>query len=278
VEKVSWQTSRKGAFLSALGGWKATAPCYVASGFVIRVSVVIRHSDFVIVLVARLLFLPRAYFTRSLHIMPSSIILPERLPVMPLPSALLFPHALLPLYIFEFRYRQMLKYALAHHRMFCIALIKPGCADWQSTADFFHTAGVGLIRACVERGDGTSNLILQGLERVRFRDFEQETSFPIATIDSLESDSASSVETEALAAKVLELYSSLKGDGQRQLPPKVDRYLSDLSDPEMLADLVASTFVSDPLHRQRIMEELSTNRRLRLLIQYLREENGGAAA
>jgi Lon protease-like protein len=209
--------------------------------------------------------------------MTASVILPEQLPVMPLPGGLLFPHALLPLYIFELRYRQMLKHALARHRMFCVALIKPGCTDWQSTADFFHTAGVGLIRACVERGDGTSNLILQGLERVRFRAFEQETPFPIATIDSLETDSVSSVETEALAAKVLELYSGLKGDG-RQLPPKVDRYLSDLSDPEMLADLVTSTFVNDPLHRQRILEELSTNRRLRLLIQYLREENGSAAA
>jgi CubicO group peptidase (beta-lactamase class C family) len=48
-------------------------------------------------------------------------------------------------------------------------------------------AGVGLIRACVDRGDGTSNLILQGLERVRFTGFEQETPFPIATIDPLES-------------------------------------------------------------------------------------------
>src|SRR5258708_16532396 len=162
--------------------------------------------------------------------------------------------------------------------MFGVAVIKPRWSEWRPPRDFFHTASVGLIRACVERSDGTSNLILQGLERVRFRDFEQEEPFPIAIIDSLESDSASSVETEALAAKVLELYSSLKGDGQRQLPPKVDRYLSDLSDPEMLADLVASTFVSDPLHRQRIMEELSTNRRLRLLIQYLREENGSGAA
>jgi ATP-dependent Lon protease len=210
--------------------------------------------------------------------MSPSVILPEKVPVMPLPGALLFPRALLPLYIFELRYRQMLKHALARHRMFCIALIKPGCSDWQSTTDFFHTAGVGLIRACVERGDGTSNLILQGLERVRFKNFEQEAPFPIATIDSLESESVPSVETEALAAKVLEMYSGLKRNGERQLPPKVDRYLSDLSDPEMLADLVASTFVSDPLRRQRILEELSTNQRLRLLIQYLRDENGSAAA
>jgi ATP-dependent Lon protease len=96
-------------------------------------------------------------------------------------------------------------------------------------------------------------------------------------IEPLESDSVPSIETEALATKVLELYSKLKGDGRRQLPAKVDRYLSDLSDPEMLADLVAATFVSDALRRQRILEELSVNQRLRLVIQYLREESGSVA-
>ena len=209
--------------------------------------------------------------------MDGSIILPEQVPVMPLPGALLFPHALLPLYIFEPRYRQMLKHALGHHRMFCVALLKPHCADWQSPADFFQTAGVGLIRACVARSDGTSNLILQGLERVRFADFKQEAPFPIATIERVESASDFSVETDALATKVLELYSNVKADGPRQLPPKVDRYLSDLSDPAMLADLVASTFVSDPLRRQRVLEELSVNQRLRLVIQYLLDEIGSAA-
>ena len=209
--------------------------------------------------------------------MDSSNILPEEIPVMPLPGALLFPHALLPLYIFEPRYREMLEHALNHHRMFSVALIKPERAQWNTPEDFFHIAGLGLIRACVGRGDGTSNLILQGLERVRFTAFEQTTPFPIARIDMLESESVSSVETEALAAKVLELYSKLKGDG-RQLPAKVDQYLSDLGDPEMLADLVASTFISDALRRQRVLEELSVNQRLRLVIQYLREESGSAAA
>ncbi len=209
--------------------------------------------------------------------MEASAILPQQIPVMPLPGALLFPHALLPLYIFEPRYREMLEHALGHHRMFSVALLKPQRTQWQSAEDFFHVAGVGLIRACVDRGDGTSNLILQGLERVRFTGFEQETPFPIATIEPLESEFVPSVETEALGAKVLELYAKFKGDG-RQLPAKVDQYLSDLGDPEMLADLVASTFVSDALRRQRILEELSINQRLRLLIQYLREESGTAAA
>ena len=195
---------------------------------------------------------------------------------MPLPGAVLFPHALLPLYIFEPRYRQMLDHALNHHRMFCVTLIKPSCLEWHEPEDFFHLATIGLIRACVGRGDGTSNLILQGLQRVRFASFEQKIPFPIAKIDVVESGGTQTVETEALGEKVLELYTKLKRDGRR-LPAKVDRYLSQLNDLEMLADLVASTFINDPLRRQGVLEELALNQRLRLIIQYLRDEIGSAA-
>jgi Lon protease-like protein len=202
--------------------------------------------------------------------------LPAEVPVMPLPGAVLFPYALFPLHIFEPRYRDMLEHALRHYRMFCVTLIKPSCPEWMAPEDFFHVASVGLIRACVGRSDGTANLILQGLERVRFTGFKQETPFPIATIDRIESESIASVETDALGAKVLEIYSKFKGSGKK-LSSKVDRYLSELNDPEMLADLVASTFVSDPLRRQHVLEELSVNDRLRLVIRYLREESSATA-
>ncbi|HEX4708287.1 MAG TPA: LON peptidase substrate-binding domain-containing protein, partial [Candidatus Udaeobacter sp.] len=196
--------------------------------------------------------------------------MPDQLPVMPLPGAVLFPHALLPLYIFEPRYRDMLQHALRHDRMFCVTLVKPSCPEWHAPEDFFHFATAGLIRACVERDDGTSNLILQGLQRVRFASFEQEKPFPIARINAVGSRDETTVETEALGAKVLELYANLKHDG-RQLPAKLDRYLAELRDLEMLADLMASTFVNDPLRRQRVLEEQSVNQRLRFLIRYLRD-------
>jgi Lon protease-like protein len=209
--------------------------------------------------------------------MSSSITLPKQLAVMPLPGAVLFPHALLPLYIFEPRYRKMLEHALRQHRMFCVTLIKPICPDWRAPEDFFHLATAGLIRACVECDDGTSNLVLQGLRRVRFTSFEWEKPFPIANIETVESRDEPTVETEALGAKVIELYGSLKHD-RRQLPAKLDRYLSELRDLEMLADLMASTFVNDSLRRQRLLEECSLNQRLRFLIKYLRDEIGNAAA
>src|SRR2546430_4082940 len=159
--------------------------------------------------------------------MDQSITLPDQVPVMPLPGALLFPHALLPLHIFEPRYQQMLEHALRAHRMFSVALIKPQRNQWKSTDDFFHVAGVGLIRACVGRGDDTSNLILQGLRRVRFTGFEQSAPFPIARIEPLESESSNSVETDALGAKVIELYSRLKSAG-RQLSLRSEEHTSEL--------------------------------------------------
>lgn len=203
--------------------------------------------------------------------MPETVELPNAVPVMPLTGMLLFPNALLPLHIFEPRFREMLARALDDDRMLCVALVRPERPEWRTSADFFPVSTVGLIRACVGRSDGTSDLILQGIRRVKFSEFEQESPFPIARIKPLKTRTKLTVETDALAAKVLEFYTRLKESG-RELPEKIDRYLSEMSDPEMLADLIAATFISDPARRQQLLEELDLNQRLRLLIQFLREE------
>ena len=119
---------------------------------------------------------------------PNELPLPPEAPVMALPNAILFPHTLLPLHIFEPRYREMLVYALEQHRMFCVALIRPGVAEPAGPGDLFPVAGIGLIRVCVGSEDGTSNLVLQGLARVRLMDFLQETPFRIARIGKVRSE------------------------------------------------------------------------------------------
>src|SRR5437870_8942276 len=85
--------------------------------------------------------------------------LPREAPVMTLPSATLFPQALLPLYIFEPRYRRMLTDALKSNRMFSVAMQHPG----RSRETPCSVAGLGLLRVAVDHDDGTSHFILQGL-------------------------------------------------------------------------------------------------------------------
>src|ERR1051325_9805839 len=106
--------------------------------------------------------------------------LPSEVAVMTLPNATLFPQALLPLYIFEPRYRQMLVDSLESTRMFTVAMQKPG----RSRGTPSPIAGLGLIRVSVGHNDGTSHLILQGLARVeleetvRYKPYRSEEHTP----------------------------------------------------------------------------------------------------
>ncbi len=190
---------------------------------------------------------------------------------MVLPQATLFTRALLPLYIFEARYRAMLSSALESNRMFCVAMMRPGVSEAFTEEDFFHVSGLGLIRACVESPDGTSRLVLQGLARVQLVEFVQEKPFRIAQIRELHSTRESPEDLEPLFDLVLEKTKAL----QQQVSgtdSSMDENLSKLRDPEAFTDLIAHSFISDPLKRQELLEELNVRHRLNLLLNYIDDE------
>jgi Lon protease-like protein len=188
---------------------------------------------------------------------------------MALPNAVLFPHSLLPLHIFEARYRQMLDYCLNGDRMFSVALQKPGISEASEIEDLYPVAGIGLIRACVGADDGTSNLILQGLARVRLLEWEQEEPFPIARIELIETSPGDSVEAYALSAKLKELCQHLQSVGMA-IPANLKEHLRRLDEPEIVGDVIAAAFVGEPAERQRLLQISDICQRLRALIQLLR--------
>lgn len=189
---------------------------------------------------------------------------------MVLPNALLFPNSLMPLFIFEQRYREMLNWALVHDRAFCIALMKPGVKEAKDTDDFFHTAGLGMIRACVTNKDGTSNVMLQGLSRVRFEGFTQAAPFRIAKLSRVPAETGAESETAPLAEELRKLCKRFRTKG---LSENIEAFLLKMADPDMLADAVAHSFVKDPFRRQQILEEPKLPRRLELIIHHIEMES-----
>jgi ATP-dependent Lon protease len=210
--------------------------------------------------------------------------LPSEVPVMTLPNVILFPQAMLPLHIFEARYRRMLADALASHRMFAVAMARRGRPRHAAP----HVAGLGLIRASVESADGTSNLILQGLARVELGEVVRERPYRLHRVRPLPPAGRANVAVEALATKVLELVSERLKLGfdtaaSPGLKPAVEpaaiqalrdvlKHLADLDDPEQLADLVSATLLPDARDRQVILETRELEGRLRWLIQFLLRE------
>lgn len=210
--------------------------------------------------------------------------LPAEMGVMTLPGVTLFPQSMLPLYIFEPRYRLMLRASLETHRLFCVAMRRPG-----STRETPETvAGVGLVRASVGHENGTSHLILQGLKRVtlgkviRYKPFRTYSVEPLPTTGA--AGAAVSLQLKRikeLVAQRLELGVALPppgkvkaGSSKESLVKARDilRYLDALSDPEQVADMVACSLLQEAAHRQTILETADLELRLRHLANCLGQE------
>jgi Lon protease-like protein len=190
---------------------------------------------------------------------------PEHIGLMVLPWVSLFPGGLLPLRIFEERYREMIQDALNHHRMFGIA---HSSEDDESELDRIATLGV--VRACIKNEDGTSNLILQGLARVKLSNVLMEP-YPSADITVLPDSEATSRETKMLRESI-EKHLIEDPAGQKRLPKGFADHLVSVDSSPTFADLVASTAVLDPVHRRLLLEELDVCSRMRMLLDCLLKE------
>jgi ATP-dependent Lon protease len=216
--------------------------------------------------------------------------IPREIPVMTLPNATLFPQALLPLYIFEPRYRQMLVDALHSNRMFSVAMQRPGTTREAPSP----VAGLGLIRVSVGHRDGTSHLILQGIARVELEETVRYKPYRIQRIRPLQTPPCDNVKVDALVAKVRELLeerinlglpfpfpvmSPEKAEGTQPPPsfsPKeILTYLDSITDPEQAADLVSCAVLPGAAERQSILETVDVEARLRRLIHFLLAEIRG---
>ena len=200
----------------------------------------------------------------------SIVKVPAEVPVMVLPNAILFPQALLPLYIFEDRYRQMLSDCLAGDRMFSVALLQEDSVKKRGSKPC-AVAGLGIIRVAIGKDDGTSNIILQGLARVKICGFVKQKPYPVVQIEPLQTLHAETVDADPLAAKVSELLRA-RATLDMALPEHVAKYLTTMKDTDNLADLVSFTLLSDSYEKQEILETLDLRRRLQRLIDLLEKE------
>jgi Lon protease-like protein len=196
--------------------------------------------------------------------------LPSVIPVMLLQQCNVFPHGLLPLYIFEPRYRAMLKHALQNDRMLCIGTLTPSedeeAAESDDRIHEFSTAAV--IRACVGNADGTSHLVLQGMQRVRFVSWEQYEPFRIARVEPVEDrttdPAATGRKAQRMLAQVLGLIRQDSDAGR-----KLAGQLENLADPAHLADFVAGNLIAGAEARQPLLGMTDVGDRLDFLMDLL---------
>jgi len=198
--------------------------------------------------------------------------IPREVPVMTLSGTVLFPQAILPLHIFEPRYREMLAEVLSGNRIFAIAALDERKPEERDREPPRPIAGIGIVRACKKNSDGTSNLILQGLARVAFESITAESPFRRARIRQCfsrkEGDSAT---IDAIRSDILELVRTQIRLGA-EVPSEVVQFLAGIEDSEAALDLAIASLCGASDLRQQLLETFDLLERHRLFTDYLKEE------
>jgi len=192
--------------------------------------------------------------------------LPPAIPIFPLPTVVLFPNVLLPLHIFEPRYRQMLADVLAGDRVIGMVLLQSG---WEHSVedrpDVFPIGCAGVITHVEPMPDGRSNIVLRGLSKFRIQSENGSKPYRVATIDPIV-ESVSAGDRERLFAirnrlEEVVLAAVPKRRRERQFPP-------DIPD-EDLVNALSQYLELEPLERQALLESDGVVARAKRLLELL---------
>ena len=185
----------------------------------------------------------------------------EHLPIFPLPLVLM-PHELLPLHIFEPRYRQMLKDIELRRNLFGVSFFEPQ-SEFEEKPKPGSIGCVAEVRDTQTLPDERSNIVTFGLIRYRLLDYvEIGTPYFSAEVQFFEDDPESKDVLEPIANEVFGFFervakAAFKLSGNRGRFPEVPR-----ADPEQLSFLVAAAFNLDNDVKTQFIEMTSTSERL----------------
>lgn len=188
----------------------------------------------------------------------------SEIPIFPLPLVLM-PREILPLHIFEPRYRKMLSDIGSRRNLFGICRFEPD----STLSDRPEPGSVGClaeVRRAERLPDGRSNILTLGVCRFRIREYVRpDEAYLAATVDFFSDRAEDPAELDPLADEVLGLFARLAraaeaASGEIGGVPELPR-----SDPESMSFYVANSFALDASVKQELIETESTVQRLRRL-------------
>ena len=199
--------------------------------------------------------------------------LPPTLPLFPLPNVVLFPNVFLPLHIFEPRYRDMVRDALAVDRLIGMVLMRPGWEGaYEGRPAIYEVGCAGLVTFSEQYPDGRYNIVLRGLEKFRVLDEDHDRSYRVARVEAL-MEEPGDAEKATVRAERARLETLLVGDpGGRGIDPMVPPSMAD----EDLINALAQYLDLEPVERQALLEREGLLARCRSLIDLLEMKVIGA--
>ncbi len=178
------------------------------------------------------------------------------MPIFPLPNVVLFPKTLLPLHIFEERYRAMTREALAGDGRIVLVLLQDGWElNYHGDPKVHEIACLGEIETYEELDEGKYNIVLAGIQRVRLVREIQHSPYRLAEVKLVKDVVYDDLSTEIIQRRnhlggLFMRFTELISSG-RYRPDE----LVPMENFEALVNIVAAT-LNFPAHEKQMLLEM----------------------
>ncbi len=196
---------------------------------------------------------------------------PAVVPLFPLPNLVLFPRAVLPLHVFEERYKAMTADVLAGDKRIAMALLRPGWhGDYLGRPPLEAAVCVGTIVAQERLADGRYNFMLRGDGRGRIvREVEGGHPYRSAEVEFPDEPTVLEIDLEGDRRRLRSLFAPGTRLAGSPGGGKFAELLASLAPTTAVADLIAFHVLDDVAAKQQLLADTDPRRRVRRLITLL---------
>ena len=195
----------------------------------------------------------------------------DDLPVLPLRGLVVYPMMWLPLTIGQGRSIQLVEDTLPQSRIIALATSRDESVEEPSPEQIYEIGTAAQVHRVLKAPDGTIRLAVQGLERIRLKEYIQEKPYLRARVEVLPETLEEGLELDGTARAVQDLFRRLvELDGQ--MPDELAVMAANVENARQLAYLVASSMRLEMNDAQQLIEIDSVQEKLLRLTQLLHNE------
>jgi ATP-dependent Lon protease len=199
------------------------------------------------------------------------VLITETLPIMPLRNTVVFPHQVVPLAVGREKSLKLLKYINDENKVIGLISQKDGNIEDPRAEDLYHWGTAAMILKKFKMPDGSEQLIVQGMYRIKLIEFIQVDPHFEANIIPVQELYSKSVEIDALVNNLKMLFQKIV-DLSPYLTNEHRVMVLNTDDPSKLADIITSQINFSIEEKQQILEIAEVSKRLEKVHYLLNKE------
>ncbi len=218
-----------------------------------------------------MIYLPRGGVDKDEKGKDDKVIVPNELPILPLRGTVLYPDLILPIMVGRKKSVKLIDDAMDSDRIIGVLTQKKSEVEDPKESDLYPVGVAALILRMIRELDGSQRVIVQGISRVKVKEYIQREPYYKARVDTIEEKAEQGVETEALMMNLKNLFQRAV-ELAPYLTAELGTMVSNIKSASILADLIASNLNVSTQEKQGILEIFDVRERLTRIHLLLNKE------